>query len=336
MTVPHAPQTLLSHHAIMELVGPFSRRGYRVDLPASDRGRGQVAFRPVDVPPGDGGRPALRSTLTLERVHRLKFRVLRTLEATDGLRATMTAEGDDLPALLDAVEEIDADRHFHLGPAGLIARSYRTELWRNAVRERGWWRRRPAWPRLTGAEARVGPLRLSAADTTGRVLDLRLYGQHGAALELTSDFLAVLGWSWRPLRRVDRATWVGSVRPSGGASERTARLEAELDAAVAHVAHTVAASPASFHRSHRGARWRAAFQRLLPLLGVVAAILAFGGAVFVLPKTPAMHMVMTHVSMLGVAAFWMMDRAYRLEVPAPPRPLRQARWSADPTPGGGG
>ncbi|MGF1466368.1 MAG: hypothetical protein ACFCGT_09550 [Sandaracinaceae bacterium] len=320
---------LLSHHAIMALVGPFTRRGYRVDLAASDRERGMVAFRAVDLP-RPSGRPALQSLLRLERLHRLKFRVTRTLRAADGQLATMSAEGPDPEVLLEVVEEVDPDRQFHVTGAGLVTRSYRTDLSRRDPREP---RRRPGRavaPRLTQAEASLGPVHLSATETTGRALEVRLIARGGAALDLPRDFLAVLGWGWRPLRRVNRGTWVGSVRPTGWASPRTARLEAQLDRAAAHIVETIAAPPLLFHRRHWAARWRAAFQRLMPLLFLVGMTTGIASAVALLPRTQAVHMVVFHAAMLAIVVLALTDRAYRVEVPPPPRPLTQPRWTSDP------
>ena len=337
----------MSHHAIMGLVEPFSRRGHRVDLPASDRAQGVLVFRPVEIPAAPDGHPALTSVLRLERPHRLKVRIIRTLKAADGRRATVIAEGDDPDRLLDAIEAVPPARSFHVveadgGSPGaaaagrLVTRCYRIEAWRTPPSRRGLLPSgalpralrpdRCPEPRLTAAELHVGSLRLSATDTPGRALEVRLTTIDGEPLALPSDFLAVLGWSWRPLRRVDRSTWVGSVRPFGRASERTARLEAALDRAAAHLVETLAAPPDAFHRRHHGARWRAAFQRSLPLLFVVGMTVGIASAVHWLPKTPVVHMLMLHTSILAIAALKMMDKAWRVEIPPPPRPSARPRW----------
>jgi hypothetical protein len=287
-----------------------------------------VAFRGIDLPAASG-RPGLRCVLRLERVHRAKVRVVRTLEAADGLTATMTAEGDEPAPLLEAIERVPPARQFHVIEGQLLTRSYRTEVWRTEPPGRRLWPERTAWPRLVGAEARLGPVRFTARDTGGRALEVELAAREaGASLDLPRDLLAVLGWGWRPLRRVDRARWIGSVRPRRGSSKRTARLEAHLDAAVAHVARTLSAAPASFHARHRGARWRAAFQRLLPLLFVLGVALGIAAAVRFLPKRPEIQTLLLYASIAAIAALKMMDKAYKVEIPPPPRPLRQLRWLA--------
>lgn len=331
--------SLLSHHAIMALVRPFSRKGYTLDLAASDRGRGVLAFQPTDLPEAPNGRPALRCELRLERVHRAKLRVIRTLQAEDGQTATMTADGDQPEGLLEAVEQVDPDRQFQVierrseadGADGdpvrlLVVRSYRTEVWSADAARRRRWVGKTATPTLIKTEARLGPLRLSAVDKDGRTFEVKLSAEIGYAFDVPKDFLAVLGWCWRPLRRDHENTWLCSVKVTRREPRRTAMLEAQLDTAAEHIVDTLGASPVLFHRRHLGARWRAAFQRLLPLLYISAMVAGFVLALMYLPKTAAIHMLLTKASILGVAAIWMLDKAYRVEIPPRPCPLKQQEW----------
>ncbi len=337
----------LSHHAIMSLVGPFSRRGYSLDLAASDRAHGVLVFRPVDLP-AEPRLPALRSVLRLERPHRAKFRVIRTLEANDGQVATMTAEGDDPEALLEVVEQVDTERQFHVvgsepntsripenpsdgrpkGPQPLITRSYKAELWVADTPRRGRRLSDTPLPRLTNANARLGPLELVATDGDGWGCEVTLTANDGASIELPTDFLAVLGWGWRPLRPAASTTWQGRVSIALRGRRRTAALEAQLDRAVEHVVETLAVPPSSFHPRHRGARWRAAFQRLVPLLFIGGCVVALVLAVMYLPKIPGLHIALNNLTIVAVAAFVMMDKAYRVEIPPCPGPLKQTKWDS--------
>ncbi len=322
--------TMLSHHAIMALVEPFSRRGYSVDLAASKRDQGVLVFRPTDLPPASGGGVALRCELRLERPHREKVRVIRTLERADGLAATMVAVGDEVGALLEAVERVDPARHFHAVEGGTVARSYRIEVWSADAPRRGRrpWSRRASAPWLAEAEAHFGHVRLVATDTDGGAFEVRLGVEKGYDLDVPMDFLAVIGWRWRPLRPEDEQTWRGSVKLPLWEPYRTATLERQLDAAVTHVADTLAASPARFHPSHRRARWRAAFQRLLPLLFVFGTATSIVLAVMYLPRFAGLQMLLHHVSIVAIVALAMMDRAYRLEIPPCPSPLTRSQWFA--------
>ncbi|MEO1233286.1 MAG: hypothetical protein AAFZ18_30750 [Myxococcota bacterium] len=316
--------TLLSHHAIMELVAPFSARGYRMDMAASDRGRGRMVFHAVEVSTADDRGLVLRSVMRLERPHRLKLRVVRSLESTAGPTATMIAEGDDVEALLTAVEAVDPERQFHFTPAGLVTRSYRSESWRSASHAR--FRRRPVGPRLVRAEARLEPVTLTGQDTEGGTFELRLEASEARALDVPWDFLAVLGWRWRPLRWLSASARAGSVWLSGGPATRTHRLETLVDHAVAHVAATLSAPPADFHARHRRARWRAALQRLAPWVYLVTVTLGFTAAVWLLPKRPAVHMLMQLLSLPAIGGFFLITRVYGLQPPGPPGPLGQRSW----------
>ena len=191
---------------------------------------------------------------------------------------------------------------------------------------RGLLRTRTVSPQLTKAEARLGPLQLSAVDRGGRAFEIRLIAKEGYALDVPRDFLAVIGWCWRPLRRRDEDIWLGSVRLPSQEPKRTARLETQLDVAVAHIVETLAASPTLFHRRHLGARWRAAFQRFLPLLFVSGMIVGAILVVTYLPRTPVFHMLLHYSAILAVVALTLMDKAYRLEIPSPPSTLDQLQW----------
>ena len=316
----------LSHHAIMRLIPPFSRRGYSLDAAGSDRAHGVLLFRPIEVPPGPNGRPALRCVVRLERPHRAKFRVIRTFTAADGQSATTTAEGDEPEALLTAIEQVSADRQFHMTAAGLIVRSYRAAVWAADASGQWPWQRTARALQLTGAEAQVGVLQLVAIDGDGWGCDVELRAREGAMLVLPTDFMAVLSWGWRPLRQHNSTTWFGRVSVAQRGAGRAPALEAQLDAAVAHMAATLAASPALFHRQHLRARWRAVFQRWLPLLFICGSIVVLVLALKLLPRVPELHTLLLHLSIVGVAGFFMMDDAYRVEVPWPPRPLKQKAW----------
>ena len=322
---------LLSHHAIMKLIGPFSRRGYSVDLAASDRANGVLVFRPVEIPGTEGGRPALRSTLRLERPHRAKIRVSRTLVAVDGQQATMTAEGDDADVLLEVVEQVDPDRQFHVTDAGLLTRSYRAQVWMADAPDQGRWRGDTRLARLSAAEARLGPLRLQAKEEDGYACEVRLVGQQGTALDLPTDFLAVLGWGWRPLAQLERRTWLTRISLATRGRGRTAALETQLDRATKHIFETLTASPQQYHQRHRRARWRAAFQRLIPLLYIIGVAGGLALAVMYLPRVPGLHILLNNISLVAIVVFFMRDKAYRVEIPPPPRPLSQTKWDSAAT-----
>lgn len=316
----------LSHHEIMRLVAPFSARGYTMDMAASNRSEGLLMFRPTEVAELPGRHPGLLCRLRLERPHREKVRITRTIESPDGLAATLVAEGIDPAVLLDAVEAVDPARQVCFVADVLLARDYRILLFAGArstsVRES----REDGALRLVGARARIGPLTLSAKETDWRDFEFSLTGEAPRQLHLTEDLLAVLGWSWRPIRRDRADSWSGSVKAPAREPRRTPRLEQKLDATVRHLSKTLDTSPALFHRRFLGARWRAAFQRSIPLLTIIASIVCFVVLLIVLPKNQLTHFALLYGSVGVIVALSLVNRAYRLEIPPSPRPLTQQDW----------
>lgn len=316
----------LSHHAIMQLVSPFTQRGYAVDMAASDRRQNKLAFRPIEVAAEPGLHPKLRCILRFEQPHRAKVRLTRTLETLDGLTATVVAEGIDAAALLNAIEAVAIARQVRFLGDLLLVRHYRITLFGASGARGASAGRTPATPRLIGAETRIGSVQLSAAEGEWRDFELKLTVDARLQLHLTEDLLAVLGRSWRPMRRDQWGTWTGSVKSPAREPKRTATLERLFDTATRHLAATFNETPAAFHGRHRRARWRAAFQRLLPLLGASTTVVGFVVLLFFLPKTQLFHMIMFHMSVVAIIAMSLLNKAYRLELPPIPRTLTQPHW----------
>ena len=89
-------QTPLTHHDIIELILPFTRRGRHVDLNLSQRQDRRLAFKPVDHAGGNADLPDLpdlRETLQLEGLASGSWRLTRTLTAPCGLQASVQALG---------------------------------------------------------------------------------------------------------------------------------------------------------------------------------------------------------------------------------------------------
>ena len=102
------PLPPLTHHEILSRVGPFTQRGRRVDLAASDRLQRRLHFVAVDRPAVEGVLPALRETLSLDLSLSGRALLVRELRSSDGLCATLQTEGDDLAALLARIESVPA------------------------------------------------------------------------------------------------------------------------------------------------------------------------------------------------------------------------------------
>jgi hypothetical protein len=325
----------LTHHEILTLIGPFTRRGRHADMTASRRAERRLLFEPIEHPPPAEGLPGLREVLDLEVSERGGCRLTRTLAPTgrhaseDHLRATVTVTGRDPEPLLEQIERFPLTRHFAVCDGVLLQRSYRL-LPDGAGAGAGG----RVWPAvLTDAQAQVRGVKLEvdADRSPGMPIHLRLTPPAGRKLAIPQDLLAVIGWDWRPLDDYIRH-WRGTVRVARREPGRTADIEAKLGLTVSHLAETLSQGPGDFHRRHQRQRWRVALQRALPLL-VALAMIAATPLVRLLPmgEGSLLRMLVFHAPPLMLVAFFLFSELPRIEIPPLPRPLRQGEWLADKT-----
>lgn len=111
----------LTHHEIIALVEPFTRRGRHVDLARSDRIGRRIAFRSVEVAAAWPGIGAVVENLYLESPPTGSFRLTRDLVAACGMEGRLVAEGADPSELLSLVEACAPERHFFAGTGFVIA-----------------------------------------------------------------------------------------------------------------------------------------------------------------------------------------------------------------------
>jgi hypothetical protein len=316
----------LTHHEILALMGPFSRRGHHADMTATRRTERHLLFKPVEHPSPLDGLPLLRDVLALEIPERGEYRLLRTLTATDpadpgrSLSATLTIVGPDPEALLDQIERVPPERHFPVHEGTPVQRSYRIAAGRG-----GW------VPVLTGARAGVGGLTLEVDNDRGGGMPahVHLSAPAGKRLAIPPDLLAVLGRPWRPLEDYTN-DWRGSIRLPKHEPQRTRDLEDRIERAIVHLADTLSKPPADFHPRHRGARWRVALRRGTPLL-VALGMIAATPAVSLLPmgEGSILRMLIFHAPPLMLAGFFLFSELPRIEIPPFPRRLKQACWIVD-------
>ena len=95
----------LTHHEILELIGPFTRRGRHVDLAVTDRLQRRIAFQSRDIP-GTSGCPGLRETLSLEDLGSGSYRLTRLLSPPAGPAASLEVVGPRPGDLLERIEEV--------------------------------------------------------------------------------------------------------------------------------------------------------------------------------------------------------------------------------------
>ena len=307
----------LTHHEILTLVGPFTQRGRRVDLAASDRLQRRLDFVPVDRPALEGRLPALRETLSLDLSFPGRHLLLRELRSSDGLCATLQAEGDDLAALLARIESVPAERQLRCGPGLAIAFGQRVVpgatapelLLREAV----------AWlPTLT--------LEMKLTGVRGFPAEIEVRPAEGVSLALPRDLLAVLGSPWTELSPLQRS-WQSNIAVRGDGLKRSEDAEARFMLTVQHLQRTLAEPPARFNQRHRVARWAVTVREMLPLsigLVIVGVALLFRreGA-----EQPRLLALLANVTPpLLMALFFMRREMPRIGLPRPPPRLPADAW----------
>jgi hypothetical protein len=304
-------QQPLSHHHILELVAPFSRAGWSLDLAASDRATGVLVFKPVQHDAA-GSLPALTETRTL---HGAGSRLVRELHTADGLTATLEAAGDEPAALLAAVQAVPPARQFITG-SGFIAALQQRCGERDALVLRGLVARVAGLTitaRLSGVRGYPAELKIERADTT----DTRT---------LPDDLLQVLGRAWGRLTLL-RAGWEATVQIAGAEPRRSADAEAKLGRTLEHIARTLAEPPLQFHQRHRGARWRVGLARAGPLsVGLAVVAVAVGSRALGWGDESVLALLANAAPPLLMAAFFMRREMPRIELPRPPRRLSASHW----------
>jgi hypothetical protein len=317
----------LTHHEILALVEPFSRKGHRVDLAATDRTARKVVFRPVDHAAA-ADTPAMRETLELENLGTGSFKLTRKLAGTAeslSLNASLQASGTDPGELLTRLDTVPRTEHFRLGPRYAIARSYAFDAFASGT---------PQAPSLHCGVVHVDgltltfdvlPLRESAADLTLEPIP-------GEVLPLPEDLLAVLGWDWARLVP-QTGKWTSRMRLRGKGAPRTRVVERALEKAARHLASVLSEPPARFHERFFWARWGSVCRRLIPTftaVGMIAgALLLTRMATTVKPGILlALHYV--PIGILGMA--FTLQELPRFEIPPWPRRLPSPRWRQPETP----
>lgn len=327
----------LTHHEILTLVEPFTRRGRHVDLAASDRLERRLVFKTIEHAAPGAADAMVRETLVLEQPKAERFRLTRRLAHPGGLEARLEVEGPDPGHLLERVTAIAPERHFRARPRYLIARSYRLDPDQDTQRI-------PASPAartlLLDALAKVEGLTLSLKAQTGRGMpaDLELHAtrdsRDGVIEQLPEDLLAVIGWDWRRLVAV-KTGWRSTLRLRGREPSRSRDAEVKLTTTLEHLADTLADPPTRYHARHLRARWAVVFRRALPLLIGIALILAAPAVQFLeLSDESLIRMLIFHSPPILMILLFSMREMPRIEIPPFPKPLTASSWRTAALPAG--
>jgi hypothetical protein len=316
----------LTHHEILGLVEPYTRRGRHVDLAASDRVARKLVFKPLDhAPTGAGGAGPLREVLVLESRGTGTLQLTRTLTRSDGMAATLVALGPDAGELLARIEAVPIERHFGVGPGHVLSRSYEFDSGADGSRAR-----RAAGPRLVLSQALMRleglTLTMRVSAVKGVAADIALDALPGEVLDVPEDLLAVQGWDWARLMN-DSSGWKTKVRLRGGRERRSARAEAALDEVAQHLVRTLAELPARFHERWVWARWGVVLRRLIPTLTAIGLI----AGVIVLPRLPfgnqpSLFLALHYVPIALLALSFSLQEMPRFELPPLPRRLSASGW----------
>jgi len=323
----------LTHHEILGLIAPFTRRGLHVDLAASDRSQRRLAFRAVERPWAATSAP-LRESLELANPDPDRYRLTRVLTLANGLTAQLEAEGADVEELLRDSEQIAPERQLQRTPETLTALSHRiAPRWPSDGSESN--AGLPAGERLilTGAAARVADLQLRLDEPTrlGLRADVHVESAAGETLALPEDLFAVLGRDWAPLERAQEGQWRGSLRLRSREPARSRLAEMRWCSAMRHLAATLAEPPRRFHERFAAARWVVVLRRLLPLLVCVALLV---GAACVprlhLKENSGWRMLIFNAPPILMMLFFCLRELPRFEIPPVPRASRAGRWPLRP------
>ena len=314
----------LTHHEILGLVAPFTRRGLQVDLGASRRLERQLLFRPAErrVAGLPGG--VVRETIELADLGETRFRLTRTLVPEVGPTARLRAEGADPAVLLQYLEAVPAERQFRVGPDFVIAYGHEVRHTALAANDD------PSALHLVVESAEVHSagltLRLDATTVSGTLADVELSGVPGPAFDLPADFLAVLGWPWTRLTERDQG-WSGRLRIRGREPKRSARIERLVEAAARHLAETLAEVPARFHERLWLQRWGVFLRRAVPALVCIAVIV---GAALVpklhLPEGSGLRAVIFNSPPILMMLFFCLHEVPTIEIPPVPRRSTAPQW----------
>jgi hypothetical protein len=321
------PAPPLTHHEILELIEPFTRRGRQVDMAATQRIERRIVFRPADRGAELPAAPALHETLQLEDAANGGYKLTRLLGWTGGPQAALSVQGPRPAELLAQVETVAPAQQFRFGAGHAIARSYEIVLAAGAAANGA-----PA----AGLVLRQAVVQLEGLSLTFTVpaarrvaAEIDLVAAPGTALDLPEDLLAVLGWDWARLVR-KREGWNSRLRLRGTADRRTHTAEAALEQVAAHLVRVFSEAPARFHERHVLARWGVVGRRAIPTVTALGMIV--GAAM--MPRQAlgagAVMGLMHYGSIALLVLSFCLQELPRFEIPPLPRRSRAMRWGMAP------
>ena len=314
------PLNPLTHHEILGLVGPFTRRGRHVDLAATDRLERRVAFKSIDHAQSSDA-VKLRETLALTDLGLGVYRLIRLLTPEVGPDALLEAVGTEPAELLARIEAVPPQRQFRVQQGVVIAMSFRLEprLGTDAV-----------GMAFTRGRAQVAGLDFEVDATMVKrgPAAVALTRMPGDELQLPQDALAVLGGRWTRLRDSGQG-WAGELRLPGTEPRRTRQAQAAIEMAALHLARMLAEPPRRFHERWMAARWRVFCRRLVPLAVCIGLILCAAATPKLhLSESSGLRMLILNSPPILMMLFFCMREIPVVEIPPLPRPSEAPSWRA--------
>ncbi|UHD14361.1 hypothetical protein [Thiocapsa bogorovii] len=318
------PKIPLTHHEILALAEPFTRRGRHVDLAGSDRLARRILFKPTgypDTPDVPGG---LTETLVLESHGRRHYGLIRTLIDAAGRVATLRSDGPDPEALIEQVDAVDPRRHFPSLGGVRVACSYRIETEPGADGSADGTSRLVFLSASTDLDG-IG-LELDARVGHGMPAEIRLLPAPQRTIRPPEDLLAVLGWAWRSLRPFDTG-WRAHLRIPAAEPARTPDVEAKLARTLEHLVATLGSPPADFHRTWLRQRWFALARRTLGLMTVAGLVVIGPGILmFGAPEGSPLRLLSFVMPALLILVLIARHEAPSMKITPLPRPLPAGAW----------
>jgi hypothetical protein len=315
----------LTHHDILGLIEPFTRRGRELDLAASDRIGRRLVFKAVSID-GDATTSALTDTLCIDCLDDARFALERTITHSLAMPACLTIEGRGLDQLLANIDAIDAHSLFRFGPGYRLTKSCQLTA-PNASRDGTKTTSDvPPTMRLTRAQLLVGDLALAMKMPAVKGYAAELELTSDGAIDLPDDLLAVLGRDWACLSRT-RSGWRGTLEVPGNEPFRSQHAASQLESAGIHLALTLSQAPAQFHQRLKLARWRVAGRRSVPVLFLAGLM----GAAMAVPRmgiaqdSALWMLIFNSPPLLLVFGLWLREIP-SFALPRPPKRLTAASW----------
>jgi hypothetical protein len=319
----------LTHHDILRLVGPFTERGWQLDMAASEREERLLRFKVLEHTAEQTDLPVFCERLSVAVSNQENFLMVRELWLSSDTDAesspTLTASGPDAGVLLDQFARVPVTRHFLVLDNVILRRSYKLEPGKQNTNRTG-----TDWTaRIVRGTVQFGSIRAEFdAETRNLPISVRLYPQSGRQLNPPRDLLAVMGRNWRSLQDYPNH-WRSTIKTATREPRRTLDIEQKIEQTVTHLAQTLAQSPTRFHERHRWSRWRASAQSgtaiFLTLGLIVGTLLLNQVADEALIRVLAFGAPPLMVLML----FFAFDHLPDFEWPRIPRTLKEDSWAVE-------